>query len=516
MRAREQRRLRQYPGDSRIGLPLARSSGRVLLHLLVLVAFMACGSTRSYKGQAHDPCALLDSDGDGLPDVWELLKYGTDPYSADSDGDGISDSDWRERREHTYTIRAIVKVAVPLPPIEELNTIFQDVRLLGRRGSVSELEVVLYPGARVGPGIEKYQSKNRCTLSNFDILEVDPDFVEEMRALASAAESTSTQMETLLGSVFGQTRRSVPFNAFYLSKKDGVVSVEPRARSVLSDPDADPQELWNRELDPSTMWNRRERGECTSSAVLGHAALSAIEVPARLALFIPLLAPQEMLREVWDPRALRGVGTWRRSSAGCSSHTVVEILSGDRWIFSDEGRIRDTPFELGLGPLIQLRTASSIGELIEPELWGAACAGNGPLEGTRNVYRIVHLSDAWGTHTGDLEIEGIGRAPPRTLTISDIFPFDSPKRPDFIPADAVQDPSRFFLAKAEIDEETAPGVPYFYRCADKSLPPFKFVRGHWGAYFLLEKVGDAPTLEALPERSPGACRWVLEDSDFTR
>lgn len=38
-----------------------------------------------------DPGPLVDSDGDGLPDVDEIGVYGTDPGNPDSDGDGLDD-----------------------------------------------------------------------------------------------------------------------------------------------------------------------------------------------------------------------------------------------------------------------------------------------------------------------------------------------------------------------------------------------------------------------------------------
>lgn len=494
--------------------PFGLRARRALVGVLLLALLSTCARTREIPRPQENACALPDSDGDGLPDVWEIAKYRTDPFSPDSDGDGIPDSDWRERREFTYTVRAILEVAVPLPPMEELQTLFQDVRLLGRRGDVSELEVVLYPGAESGPGIAKYRIQNHCVLPGFDAPELDEGFAGEMRALADAAPTPDARLPTLLNSLFRQTRRSVPFNAFYLSKEGGVVSVEPRARAILSDPDADLRELWDRELDPATMWERRERGECTSSAVLGAAALGAIEVPSRLALFLPLAtASQEVLRGIWDRRVFRGFDVRRLSGAGCASHTVVEILDQDRWLLGDEERIRASPFGLGLGPLIQLRTAATLADLVEPELWGAACAGQGPLEGTRNVYRFVHLSDGWGVHARAREIDGIGAAPPSAIELTDVFPFDSPKRPSFIPAGAVDEPARFFLAKGEIDEKAAPALPYFYRCADKSLPPFRFVRGYWGPYFLLEKIGDSLP-EDTPKRNDAGCRWILRDTDF--
>ena len=54
-----------------------------------------------------------DSDKDGLPDFQEVHKYLTDPHERESDGDGVPDGDWHERREYAYTIRSVVKVMRP-------------------------------------------------------------------------------------------------------------------------------------------------------------------------------------------------------------------------------------------------------------------------------------------------------------------------------------------------------------------------------------------------------------------
>src|SRR3954471_15797777 len=86
----------------------------------------------------------LDTDGDGLSDYAELHKYFTDPKKADTDGDKIPDGDWNERREFTYSVRAVIQV---LPPVN-LSTLeddYQDARVLEVRDHAVELEVILYP-----------------------------------------------------------------------------------------------------------------------------------------------------------------------------------------------------------------------------------------------------------------------------------------------------------------------------------------------------------------------------------
>jgi len=52
-----------------------------------LCCFLGYGMVSS----VHAAPPLLDSDGDGIPDVWEQNVYHTDPTKADTDGDGFSD-----------------------------------------------------------------------------------------------------------------------------------------------------------------------------------------------------------------------------------------------------------------------------------------------------------------------------------------------------------------------------------------------------------------------------------------
>src|SRR5688500_14487452 len=70
-----------------------------------------------------------DTDRDGLSDFQETHKYRTDPRKADTDGDGVPDGDWRERREHQYTIRTVIQVMRPVT-IEWLCDDHQDARVL--------------------------------------------------------------------------------------------------------------------------------------------------------------------------------------------------------------------------------------------------------------------------------------------------------------------------------------------------------------------------------------------------
>ena len=90
--------------------------------------------------RADDP----DSDGDGLSDFQEIHKYRTDPHKKDTAGQGVSDGDWQGRREHTYSVRAVLRVMPPYN-LKALNDDYQDVRVLAQKKECAELEVVVYP-----------------------------------------------------------------------------------------------------------------------------------------------------------------------------------------------------------------------------------------------------------------------------------------------------------------------------------------------------------------------------------
>src|SRR5262245_3828445 len=90
--------------------------------------------------QQPDP----DSDGDGLPDFHEVHKYRTDPAKKDTAGKGVPDGDWQQRREFTYSVRALIRVMPPYN-LAALNDDYQDVRIRNETKQFVEMEVVVYP-----------------------------------------------------------------------------------------------------------------------------------------------------------------------------------------------------------------------------------------------------------------------------------------------------------------------------------------------------------------------------------
>jgi hypothetical protein len=108
--------------------------------LLAVVFSFAGAPALAGPGRAPD----RDTDGDGLSDFHELHKYRTDPARKDTAGGGVPDGDRRQRREFTYSVRAVLRVMPPYN-LQAMNDDYQDVRLRKETKDYAELEVVLYP-----------------------------------------------------------------------------------------------------------------------------------------------------------------------------------------------------------------------------------------------------------------------------------------------------------------------------------------------------------------------------------
>lgn len=80
------------------------------------------GTARTPEFRITGVSRTLDSDGDGIPDWYEIHRYGTDPFNPDTDGDGLTDY------EEIYTYRTD-----PLNPDTDGDglTDWEEVRIYG-------------------------------------------------------------------------------------------------------------------------------------------------------------------------------------------------------------------------------------------------------------------------------------------------------------------------------------------------------------------------------------------------
>jgi hypothetical protein len=80
------------------------SEWRIYDDNISIVRYLTIGSPTSARNT--DPSVHTDSDGDGIMDYDEVVRFKTDPNKKDSDGDGIDD----KTEIHSYTIREISDV----------------------------------------------------------------------------------------------------------------------------------------------------------------------------------------------------------------------------------------------------------------------------------------------------------------------------------------------------------------------------------------------------------------------
>jgi Bacterial TSP3 repeat len=65
--------------------------GDGLTHYFAVTAYDQAGNESAFSDEVAHTLSAVDSDGDGLADVDEIVICGTNPTQADSDGDGLSD-----------------------------------------------------------------------------------------------------------------------------------------------------------------------------------------------------------------------------------------------------------------------------------------------------------------------------------------------------------------------------------------------------------------------------------------
>ncbi len=299
-----------------------------------------------------------DTDGDGLSDFHEVHKYRTDPKRADSDGDGVPDGDWSERREFTYTVRSIVEVLRPVTP-ETLHDDFQDARVLREAQDRVQLEVVHYPYSTANDALGRLgrgaTSDSARWLEPGPTSDASPALGEAIRAALAADGIDCADLEDPAA-----VARIATWLCRHASYRDGF-TVFTTAFDAEGSPfvpeelqahmKGDPLECWPREISARSMFERGERGSCTSSAIYLTGCLRALGIPTRTILTIPLFDAGDDREWAMVRERITAPGVQRALLTGMSglerhwaSHTMNEVLLGGHWWRLDYG-------ELGVGSL---------------------------------------------------------------------------------------------------------------------------------------------------------------------
>jgi hypothetical protein len=368
----------------------------------------------------------VDTDGDGLSDFDELHKYLTDPKSADSDGDGIPDGGWDERREFAYTIRSVVDVCPPVTK-EFLCDDFQDARVLERAADHVRLEVVHYPFSTAQSDIPadpdwRAHVAARGDLQRWLVPGPTANFDRSMRDALTAAlrkdgiDAATLDDRTLVEStsrwLLSHTSFEDGFTTYTATFEDGRAVVLPelkeQADACVKKLGRTLDEQWSRELFAKGMFERRVHGSCTSSAILWDGVFRALGIPTRIVLMIPVVDASDPLELGWLGTKLENhrVSALLRDalppSEAWNNHTFDEVFVGGRWRrlnYATLGQgILDRDY---LGLMTHVATVADWADGEFAKSYGVRellHRGEKDAFGGANPYACVDLSDRFGVH----------------------------------------------------------------------------------------------------------------------
>jgi RNA polymerase sigma factor (sigma-70 family) len=369
--------------------------------------------------RATDP----DTDGDGLADFHEVHKYKTDPNKKDTAGKGVPDGDWQQRREFTYSVRAIVRVMPPYN-LKELHDDYQDVRVLKETPEFAELEVILYPlntnaqAITANPhwkkdvaGMKEYLQPGITT--NWDDAMRDNLLRELAKDGIDPDKLTDREVvEQVSRWLFKRSQHREMFCTFYVGFTDGKPVILPGLEKAFDRDKGNAQwtvqQQLERELLGKQMFAHKTYGTCTSAAVYQTTVLRALDIPTRMILCIPLAdgsdpTQVEMIDKGLTHQRIRCDACLGALSGGSgfASHTFCEVFVGGRWRRLNYTTLGQNILERNyLGLMIHVHTFNDLSEANLAATWGKryALGQRDKLFPHSNPYRLMEVSDHFGQY----------------------------------------------------------------------------------------------------------------------
>ena len=383
----------------------------------------------SLKAKVGNSSEAVDTDGDGLCDFQEIHKYLTNPTKRDSDGDGVPDGDWNERREYSYSVRTILQF---MPPFDRaaLNDDFQDARILEKRDDYIELEVIHYPLSTAGKSIDENPDWQQDYASMTEYLKpgVTTNWDTKMREQLLAelktdgiivSKLTDKQVVERVSSWLMKKSRYLGkvFTTFYVYYPDGQPKIYPGLEGAFEGEfardkdnyDWTIEEHFEHELLGKGMFYNKTHGSCTSFAVYLTTVLRAIGIPTRMIMVNPAVdaSNREQLRLVKDRithnrvREIMLAGL-RNSSKGFTNHTFNDVYVGNRWCRLNYKKLGQHILDQRqFGLQTHLSTFNDLSEANLAPTWGwrYAKGERNAIFKHNNPYSAVTISDLFGCHS---------------------------------------------------------------------------------------------------------------------
>jgi hypothetical protein len=406
-----------------------------LLWPLLLVTFFVVRTTSAgaQNGLETDrmdgppQAADQDTDGDGLSDFQEIHKYHTDPTKKDTAGKGVPDGDWQQRREFTYSVRAVIRVMPPYN-LQALNDDYQDVRIRKETKEFVELEVVAYPLNTNSEAITANANwkKDYAGMKEYLAPGITTNWDEQMRKglLRELAKdgidpdklTDKEVVEQVSRWLFKRSKYRYMFCTFYVGFREGKAVVLSGLEQAFEREKGDPkwtlQEQLEHEVLGKQMFEHKTYGTCTSTAVYQATVLRALGIPTRIILCIPLADGSDsgqvrLISEGLTNHRARGTASLGALSGGSgfTSHTFCEVFVGNRWRRLNFTTLGQNILERNyLGLMIHVHTFKDLSDANLAATWGTRYAKSqrDSVFPYSNPYRLLEVSDHFGKYANVL------------------------------------------------------------------------------------------------------------------
>jgi len=371
----------------------------------------------------------LDSDSDGLTDFQEIHKYLTDPNKKDTDGDGISDCNFNERREYTYTIRTVLRF---MPPFDKaaLNDNFQDARVLNKTDGYIELEVIHHPFSTAEDLIEENPNwqidyalmteylKPGIT-ANWD-QKMKEDIIAQLKADGIEIDKlTDKQVVKYVSKWLMDNSKFLDkvFATYYIHFPDGKAEVYPGLEENFEYEFSRDSQSYSWSIDEHLkyelygkgMFYNKTHGSCTSFAIYLTAVLRALGIPTRMIIAVPVVDPTDeeqvqIVKETITHNKVRHtiLAGFERSTNGFVAHTYNEVYIGNRWHRLNYNKLGQPILDRHLfGMHTHLYTFNDLSEANLAPTWGWRYAKEQKNEIFKygNPYTAISVSELFGLHS---------------------------------------------------------------------------------------------------------------------
>jgi hypothetical protein len=368
-----------------------------------------------------------DSDGDGLSDYQERCKYLSNPSARSSAKTRVSDGDWNERKQFTYSITSVLRV---LPPVRlsDMNDQYQDARLIRKDGDVYTIEVTYYPLNNNADAIGQNAQWRAEDAKMTEYLKPRPaaNWDNEMRSklLAELAKdgidpdklTDRALVEQVSQWLMRHTKHTDKFTAWYVYFPNGHPQVYAPLRAAFDarKPDAtwSDQRMFGEEVLGKEMFYNKIHGDCTSTALLITTVMRALGIPTRIVVFIPPADGNDpkqvglLLNGVHHKVTMSTIQQGIEGQLGFANHLYNEVFINHHWVRLNYTTLGQNIVDRNyLGMMTHVYTCLDLSDVPLARTWGMRFADFEehphayPQLSSVNPYMLLSTNDQFGKHS---------------------------------------------------------------------------------------------------------------------